>query len=164
MSTNINPFSASGFGITLQRSPQIPFSAQRISIPSITGNPPNQPTYFKTLPQTYDTITVGQLSVDFILDEKLTAYREMQDWMRGIGFPDDHEQYKKLRDSEFGLKSDLTIHVLNSKKIETMTIQFINVFPTDLGEVSLSATDSQTMFPICSVTFTYDNYYFNMKE
>ena len=161
---NINPFSSSGFMITLHRLKQLEFSAQRVGIPSLSGNPPNQPTYFKTLPQTYDTVTFGQLSIDFILDEKLTALREIQKWIRGIGFPESHDEWVNLRDSKEGLRSDITIHVLNSKKLETMKINFINAFPVDISEVSLNVTDSSTVFPICTVSFAFDDYKFDMKE
>ena len=47
-----------------------------------------QPTYLKDLPIPGDKMEFEDLNVRFLVDENLENYMEIQNWMRGLGFPE----------------------------------------------------------------------------
>ena len=44
-----------------------------------------------------DDLTYENLDVTFLVDEKLAKYREVHNWMVGIGFPQSRTQYGTLK-------------------------------------------------------------------
>ena len=43
-----------------------------------------------------DKVTYQTLDVSFLVDENLNNYKEIHDWIIGLGFPQDHKQFKNL--------------------------------------------------------------------
>ena len=40
-----------------------------------------------------DKVTYSSLDVSFLVDENLNNYKEIHDWITGLGFPQDHKQF-----------------------------------------------------------------------
>ena len=47
-----------------------------------------QNNYLTDIPRPGEKITFGDLTLSFLVDEDLSNYLEIQNWMRGIGFPE----------------------------------------------------------------------------
>lgn len=146
------------FIVSVKRMPNVQFFTQRASIPSLSINPIERPTPFKPLHETGDRLTYGELNLSFIIDEKMSNYLEVFNWMHGIAFPEKFDQYKDLEDSEFGVRSDITLLVMNSHKNPNIEVIFKDCFPVGLGEVSLDTTNTDVIYPEASVTFIYNGY------
>lgn len=101
---NRNFLSPTGFRFILRRSPGVAFFCNEANIPSLDLGIANQPTYLKDIDLPGDKIQFGDLNLRFLVDEDLKNYMEIQNWIRGIGFPE--------RGSEFGdLLSDAIVSV-----------------------------------------------------
>lgn len=146
------------FIVSVKRMPNVQFFTQRASIPSLSINPIERPTPFKPLYETGDRLTYGELNLSFIIDEKMGNYIEVFNWMHGIAFPEKFDQYKNLEDSEFGIRSDITLLIMNSHKNPNLEIIYKDCYPIGLGEVSLDTTATDVVYPEASVTFVYNSY------
>ena len=113
--------------------------------------------------------------MSFLVDENLTNYKELHDWINGLGFPKNHNQFKNLQATgadrfpgttsstaatgttitqpldEGGIYSDATLTVLNSKNIAKTEIRFQNVYPISLGSLSydIKASDVDYLTSTC---------------
>lgn len=159
---SMNSFATNGFAITVGRIPNFEFRAQRVEIPGITTNPPTHPTPFKQLYSTPDTITYGPLVISFILDENFDTYFELSKWIKGVSFPENFDQFKDLKSSSDGLRSSMSVHMLNSKMRPHIVMNVEDAFPSDIGQLSLSLTESETLIATVDVTFTFNT--FNIEK
>jgi hypothetical protein len=58
------------------------------NIPGMTLGIANQPTYLKDIPTPGDKIEFDDFTIRFLVDENLENYMEIQNWIRGLGFPE----------------------------------------------------------------------------
>ena len=77
--------------------PQVEFFCQSANIPGISLGSGTQPTSLVDVPIPGDKITYQDLSITFIVDENLNNYKEIHDWLLGLGFPNKHQQFKDLQ-------------------------------------------------------------------
>jgi hypothetical protein len=157
-----NYFSPLEFVVTVKRLPNVQFFTQRATIPSVTKQPIDKPTPFKTIFETGDRISYSELNLTFIVDEKMNNYIEVFNWMKGLTFPENFDQYKKLAESEEGLRSDISIVVMNSNKNPSISIDYYDCFPISLSEVLLDTTQNDIIYPEATVTFQYN--YFSISQ
>lgn len=151
-----NYFSPLEFQVNVKRLPNVEFFVQRISIPSVSGNPAIMPTPFNKLNMTPDKLQYSYLDLSFIVDESMSNYIEVLNWIKGTTFPERYTQYRNLAQSEHGIESDITIVALNSHKNPSIKIKFTNCAPVSLSEVVLDTTAPDIVYPTATVVFSYD--------
>lgn len=157
-----NYFSPLEFVVTVKRLPNVQFFTQRATIPSVTNQPIEKPTPFKTIFETGDRINYSELNLSFIVDERMNNYIEVFNWMKGLTFPENFDQFKRLAESEEGLRSDISVVVMNSNKNPSISIDYYDCFPISLSEVLLDTTQSDIIYPEATVTFQYN--YFSISQ
>lgn len=150
------------FVISVKRLPHVQFFTQRVTVPGISINPVEQPTPFKPLMETGDKLTYGELSLSFIIDEKMSNWKEVHDWMVGIAFPEKFDQFKNLNESREGLRSDISLIIMNSNKNPNIEIYYKDCFPINLSEIQLDTTQSDLIYPEANVTFAHNGYTINI--
>ena len=153
-----NFFSPLEFRVTIKRLPNVEFFTQRSMIPSISTNPIVQPTRFNPVYRTPDTVNFSNLDLTFIVDEDLNNYTEIFDWMISSAFPENHNQFKQISDSEEGLLSDISVIIMNSKKNSNIEVSYKNCFPISLSDIQLNTTDQDVTYPEVTATFQYDTF------
>ena len=162
--------------------PLVEFFCQTANVPSISLGEAtvNTPLYDYPIPG--DKVTYGSLDISFLVDENLNNYKELHDWILGLGFPKDNLQYANLAASsadtfpgstasaaatgtslkqpvsEGGIYSDATLTILNSKNIAKTEIRFHNLYPTSLGGLSYDIKASDVDYLTVSASFNYINY------
>ena len=170
------------FRFKMTKLPNVEFFVQTANIPGITLGEVSMPTPLKDIPMPGDKITYGNLDVSFLVDENLNNYKEIHDWITGLGFPEDHKQFSDLLAtgsdrfsgstastsstgtstpqplSEGGIYSDATLTVLNSKNIAKTEIRFQNVYPVTLVGLSYDIKASDVDYLSVSASFNYMYY------
>ena len=170
------------FRFKMTKLPTVEFFVQSANIPGITLGETTLPTPLKDISMPGEKITYQPLEVSFLVDENLNNYKEIHDWMTGIGFPEDHKQFQTLQGTsadrfpgttsntaatgssikqpldEGGIYSDATLTVLNNKNIARTEIRFQNVYPTSLGGLSYSITASDVDYLTVNASFSYMYY------
>ena len=167
---NRNFLSPVGFKFALKRSPKTAFFCNQANIPDITLGIAEQPTYFKDIPIPGDKIDFGDLNLRFLVDEDLGNYMEIQNWIRGLGYPETLKQFDKLEEQDylFGaarfsnrgdqIYSDGTLQILSSNLVPKFQVVFDDLFPYSLSTMSFDATDTDIEYFTADVSFKYTIY------
>ena len=167
---NRNFLSPVGFKFKLQKAPKVDFFANSANIPSITLGAAIQTRYGKNIDIPGDKMNFEDFSLRFLVDENLENYMEIQNWMRGLGFPYSLEQYDDLRaeaeaDSVPGLnkgrfyeESDGTLQILNSNYLISAQVIYYGMFPTYLSTLQFDATETDIRYFTAEVNFKYTYY------
>ena len=162
--------------------PEVEFTCQTANIPGISLGSATQPTPLVDIPIPGDKISFQSLDINFLVDENLNNYKEIHDWLIGIGFPQNYTQFQNLQAegsdrfpgstrstaatgtstpqplSEGGTYSDATLTILNSKNIAKTEIRFQNVYPTSLGSLSYDVKLTDVDYLQAAVSFNYMYY------
>ena len=88
------------FKFSITKLPLVEFFTTQANIPGINLGESIFPTPFKTIPVQGDDLTFENLEISFIVDEKLENYRELHQWLVGIGFPKARTQFSSFRKNE----------------------------------------------------------------
>ena len=94
---NRNYMSPLGFKLILTKTPKVDFLCQSANIPQISMGTGIQPSYLKDIPVPGDKVLYDDLSVRFLVDEKMENYLAIYKWMTGLGYPESIGQYNQLR-------------------------------------------------------------------
>ena len=148
----------SSFVISVSRLPNTEFFTQKVIIPGITGTPVETNTPLNAIYSVQDKLNYADLDLSFIVDENMTNYIEIVNWLEGIGAPDNQGQYKTLRNSPDGLKSDITIIINNSHKNPNVKFTFKDCFPIGITPLSLDITMQDVTYVEATATFRYNLY------
>ena len=81
----------------------------------------------------------------------------MYDWLIGLGFPEQYEQYKTRKETS-GTLSDATLVILNSNMTPNYRIIFKDLFPTSVSEVLFDSASPDIEGIKATATFRYLNY------
>jgi hypothetical protein len=167
---NRNYLAPTGFNFTIQRCPKVSFFSNTAQIPGIDLGVAIQPTYLKEIPRPGDQLQFQDFNLRFLIDEDLTNYMQLQNWMRGLGFPEslreiyaEYDKSGKLYNEEFGrteelLYSDATLEVLNSSLNPQFLVKFYGMFPVSLSTLQFDATETDIEYFTADVTFKYTLY------
>ena len=165
---NRNFLSPVGFKFSLKRAPGVAFFCNQANIPSMDLGIAEQPTYLRNIPTPGDKIQFGDLSLRFLVDEDLVNYMELQRWIRGLGYPESMEEFRKLEGEavlpgNFGqagdnIYSDGTLQILSSNLVPSFQVVFNDMFPYTLSTVTFDATDTDIEYFTADVSFKYTIY------
>ena len=105
------------------------------------------------------------------MDEDLSNYMEIQNWIRGLGFPESLQEFQDLDDSgqltdAFGkfansrddIYSDGTLQILSSQFNAKYNITFTDLWPYTLSTLSFDATDTDIDYFTAEASFKYTIY------
>ena len=165
MAMNKNMLSPVGFSFHIKKLPELNFFVQSVTMPGVSLPIFEQPTPFKAVPRIGDHLQYGELVVTFKVNEDLGNYIEIYDWLKGLGFPDDFDQYKDLAADNKqltgdGLESDAYLMIMSSAMNPIMRIDFEDVFPTSLGDFSMDSRDTGIEYIETTATFKFLRYTF----
>ena len=162
--------------------PEVEFTCQTANIPGISLGGATQATPLLDVPLPGEKLSYSPLDITFLVDENLNNYKEIHDWILGLGFPSNHTQFQDLQTAgsdrfpgstkstaatgtnvpqplnEGGIYSDATLTVLNSKNIAKTEIRFENLYPTSLGGLNYDVRATDVDYINASVSFNYMNY------
>ena len=168
--------------LAFNRVPKTTWFCTSANVPGITLGEAMFPTPMSDMFVTGDKLTFETLNVTFLVDEELQNYRELWDWMVGIGAPVNHSQWEavlskgdsgvrlfgtpdadprtKTTFDESNLYSDATLIVYNSKNIPKVNVNFKNMFPTSLSSLEYSQDLTDVEYFKASASFRYLYYEF----
>ena len=170
------------FRFKIAKLPLVEFFIQSVNLPGITLGSATVVNPLLDYPVPGDKIVYQSLDISFLVDENLNNYKELHDWMTGLGFPKSHKQFADLQAtgadkfpgstkgsvvagveipaplSEGGIYSDATLTILNSKNIAKTEIRFHNIYPTSLGALSYNVRATDVDYLTAAVDFSYMYY------
>ena len=174
------------FKFSIVKLPKVEYFCTQVNLPGISiSDNYSQPTPFRDIPLPGEKLSYEPLSVTFIVDENLENYQEIHGWLRGIGFPGGHEEFKNLLDggsdrfptsknsklgdagrvkfgapNQGGIFSDATLNILTSKNNPVTEVRFNDCFPISLSGLAYNQQASDTDYLTATVSFNYKLYDF----
>ena len=169
------------FAFKIMKLPTVEFFITQANIPGVNLGESIFPTPLKQIPVQGDDLTFDNLEISFIVDEKLTNYRELHQWLVGIGFPKARSQFSSFKSensdvfptgsqvkgettstgvptgtqSMFG---DATLTVMTSKNNPIMEVRFSDLYPVSLSALQFDQQLTDTTYLTATCTFTYKLY------
>ena len=157
----VNQLNVVSFETNFQRMPATDFFCQQVTIPSIALGNAILPTSFSTVPVEGDTLVFENLTISFYVNEDLSNYMEVYNWLISIGFPDEFPQFNLNGDAISAtatngtIKSDMNVIIQTNKTNPNYNITFKDAFPTSLGSIPLDATATDMQPIVVDATFAY---------
>jgi len=164
---NRNFLQPQGFRFQVARAPKVTFFGNAVNIPGMTLRTTVQTTPgLKDIPLPGEIIDFEDLNLKFLVDEDLQNYQEVQNWMRGLGFPESLQEIYDLqnensvlsREKTMNIYSDGTLTILDAMQNENFKVKFSDLFPFSLSTIQFDATMADTEYFTAEVSFKYLNY------
>jgi len=160
LTSNVNYLQPTGFKLGINRKyfPNVEYFAQSVQHPDMQISAIEVPyRRIGSIPLTGDKLVFGEMTAMIIMDENLSAYTEMYEWLKSfVEAPD-----VKASEAADGVKgpstADITVSILTSHNNVAKKLIYRDAIPTLLGDIAFEAAagDVQYMtFPI-SFRFSY---------
>lgn len=161
-----------GFKFQIHNLPNVSYFCQGANIPAIQIGSPTVPTPLADIPYPGDKLTYGDLVIRFLVQENMANYIELYNWLIGLGFPENHDQYKNWNESQryrfpaisdkrlgaLGNFSDADFFILDSDNNPNVKISFTDVFPVSLEGLDFDISSGRADFLVGIAAFKYRHY------
>jgi hypothetical protein len=149
-----------GFQFQLTKYPKVSFFCQSATVPGISLSVATQSTRFNAIPHPGDEISFEDLSLEFIVDENMSNYITVHNWVRKLGHPYSSEDIQELPGEDLDDKtySDAVLFILDSNFNKKFKIVFKDIFPTNLGQLKFESTLTDVQYFTVSANFKYTIY------
>jgi hypothetical protein len=151
---NMNFLSPVGFRLVLKNTPNVEFFCQSATLPSVSLSEAVQNTPLVMIYRPGDKLTYEPFSLRFKLDENMTNYREIYNWMLGLGHPSSLNQYKNLSEKT----TDASVVILSSNNNPLASFNFTEVFPVSLSGLTFDVTQTDIEYLEAEVSFRYRDF------
>ena len=179
--TELDYASPTQFRMIINQLPKVEFFITAANVPGINLGEAIFPTPLKQIPMQGDEITFENLSISFLVDKKLENYKELHDWLIGIGFPQSRQQFSDFRSStanrstatrgvstDIGdvkpatpispMFSDATLTILSNKNNPVVEIRFEELSPVALGALNFDQEATDVQYLKTTADFNYKYY------
>ena len=160
------------FKFQIHNIPNTSFFCNAANIPEINLPPAIQATPLVDVGQPGDKLEFGTLMIRFLIQEDMKNYKELYDWLVGLGFPEDHKQFgvfTKTQEYRFpdlsptdqkglSMSSDATLTVLDSNNNPKIIFRFVDAFPISLQGLDFEIVTGNTDYMIGVAMFKYSYY------
>ena len=167
------------FRFMINQLPKVQFFTTAANIPDISLGEAVIPTPYKDIPIMGDKITFGNLDVSFIVDEYLENYVSIHNWLIGIGFPKNRQQFSSFRSDtsnnptsaktvsvdsvgkatpDRGMYSDATLTILSNKNNPLVEVRYSDLFPVSLSALNYSQDATDVTYQTAEISFRYKLY------
>ena len=163
------------FKFQIHNIPNTSYFCNAANIPEMNLPPAIQPNPLVDVGHPGDKIEFGTLMIRFLIQEDMKNYKELYDWLVGLGFPKDHKQfaeYTKTQEYRFpdispdsqqglGQYSDATLTLLDSNNNAKILFRFVDAFPISLQGLDFEIVTGSTDYMIGVAMFKYS--YFDIE-
>ena len=169
------------FAFKIMKLPTVEFFITQANIPGVNLGEAIFPTPLKQIPTQGDELTFDNLEISFLVDEKLTNYRELHQWLVGIGFPKARTQFESFKQNNSdafpvqggtkgeatnpgtpsgvqGMYGDATLVITSSKNNPSVEVRFSDLYPVSLGALNFNQQEGDVTYLTATCTFTYKLY------
>jgi hypothetical protein len=164
----IKPLLGSGnYIFNLVKFPEISFFIQDVNLPDLNLDSTAMATSVHTFPIPGNDLTFSPLTCTFVVDEKMSNYLAIYQWLLGMGYPESHEMYRALMSNSKNQTADRelakgytdgTLSILGNNEQPIMQAQLIDCFPISLSGLQFTTKDPDARPVTATVTFLYSYY------
>ena len=160
------------FKFQIHNIPNTSYFGQAANIPEMNLPPAIRPSPLVDIGQPGDKIEFGNLMIRFLIQEDMKNYKELYDWLVGLGFPKDHKQFAEYgqtqeyrfpdidpqKQKSLAQFSDASLTLLDSNNNPKIIFRFTDAFPISLQGLDFEISTGQTDYMIGVAFFKYSYY------
>ena len=158
------------FRFTIKELPHVSYTCQSANLPSLTLGFAQQPTPFVDINTVGDKMQFGDFAIRFIINEDMSNYIELYNWMVALGFPKSYNQYNSYTgqkmnrfpyvknergNSDIAAYSDAALTILDSNNVAKTNILFKDLFPVSLEALDFDIASSTVEYFVGVASFRY---------
>lgn len=150
-----------GFKAEIERLKDTEYMVQRVRIPGPRVSNVMVPNPFGRAPVPGDHPEIGQLTFSFLVNESLSSWTGIRDWLTDISRVDGFDRYAALaaldQSKGLGLSSNIVIYALSSNRLANKRLMFHGCVPSALSDLELNSVDRDVDYMIATATFDFVN-------
>jgi len=161
------------FKFNMARLPGATYFCQTVNLPGLSLTEVIRPTPFIDLYMPGEKLIYDSLNLTFLINEDLSDWEQMHDWIRAMTFPREFEEYANLGKlsaaSQIRVGSrtppqytDASVTIFTNKNNPQIRVNFKDLFPTTLGGIQFNAMDSAENILTCDASFKFS--YYNIER
>lgn len=151
------------FKFQIAKIPNVTYTCQSANLPALNLGAAMQQTPFVDIPNPGDKIFFGEFIIQFLINEDMSNYKELYDWMVNIGVPTGGDQYGQLtnRASVYDPNkwnnafSDAALLILDSNNNAKVRLKFQDLWPTSIEGLNFDITSSGMEYFVGTASFRY---------
>jgi len=159
LTSNLNYLQPTGFKILIDRAkyPNLEYFCQSVDHPSVSANAVELPVRrITSVPLPGDKITHGEIGFNIILDEEMTGYNEMYNWLQRL--VNEAQVGPSARDTKFPTFADITLMILSSHNNATQKIRYRDCLPISLGGIQFTTTTGNVTYLTFTASFRFSTF------
>ena len=162
-SINTNYLKPNSFKFTVAKLPNVTYTCQSANLPPLQLGSAMQQSSFVDIPHPGDKLVFGDFAIRFLINEDMSNYKELYDWMLSMGVPSRGDQYRGVGnratafdpDKYEALFSDASLVILNSNNNPVVRLSFEDLFPVGLEGLDFDLTTAGMEYFVGIASFKY---------
>ena len=167
------------FKFQITKLPRVEFNSIQANIPGISLTEITQPTRLQQIRIPGNDMTFEDLNITFIVDEDLTNYRSVHDWMAGLAQMDSDDKFRALiteggdrmplsqqanltdagrvtsATPDGAIYSDSKLIILSARNIPLVEVSFQDCYPLSLSALDYNQNATDVEYLQATVVFGY---------
>jgi hypothetical protein len=167
---NQNLAQSAKFQLNFERLPYLTFFCTSVNLPGLSIDPQVQKTLFVESYVPGDKLHYQNLGVKFLIDEDYRSWESVHDWVRGMAFPVNFQEYKDLKlqqrqplassiiKEDKPQYSDAILSIYTNKNNPHIQIRFRDCFPISLSSVDFNVENNADTILTGDASFKFTYY------
>lgn len=157
---NKNMLGQTGFRLVFDRLPNVEYFSQSSELPGVNLGTVNYNTPLHDYLIPGEKLTFEPFNVTFRVDEDMTNFIELFNWLVGISGVESSEERRLYQTSarNNSIYSDATLMILSSKYNPNLIVKLKDVFPESISSLRFETTASDIEYLECTTSLRYTNY------
>ncbi len=151
---SVNPILDIGFRLIIPDLKHVNYFANTIKLPGMRSTVVDQSTGANNIKRPGQALDYDYLSVTFLVDNKLTNYFEIYDWIFRNTSPTGAKEANYPR-KQTDIFKDIQLLILNNKSNLTAEIRFYNSIPVSLSSIKFITKDQEGTYLEATVEFAF---------
>lgn len=151
------------FKFLIAKLPNVTYTCQSANLPELQLGVAMQETPFVDVPHPGDKVSFGEFTIRFLINEDLSNYKELYDWINSIGVSSAGTQWGNptLRASVYDSNkynqvfSDAALLIVDSNNVPVVKLNFQDLFPISIEGLDFDITTSGMEYFVGVATFRY---------
>ena len=158
--TEISPLGQNYFRFETARIPSVSYYTQEVNLPNLFQEAQDQPTIFGIpIKRPIGAYKFENLTLSFLVDEKMQNWFEIYKWMRHLGNIDSDNRNNELRFDEFMTTGYL--YITKGTYNDNIKVIFHNMFPVALSGLKFITDSPSNVAQKATASFAYTYYSFD---
>ena len=176
---NLFPLDPTNHVMQFARMPMTTFVVQDVNLPGVSAKTASFAAPGMNIHALPDRLVFDPLNVTFMMDENMSAWRELFSWLQGMTGGHDRSEIvaefiegqlnyvwadKPQHQLDLAARTTAALTIINPVKIPMLRVLFHNLYITSLGPLQFSTREQDTITSTLSCTATFDYDYYAVVE